>query len=58
MAEGRVPDDPGPLERAVERLKPAHLEVAVTPRGELPARGGRYSALTGGALAEIWEGVG
>lgn len=53
VAAGRVPADPGPLERALERLKPAHLEITVTARGELPAETGRFSGLTGGALAEV-----
>lgn len=62
VAEGRAPGGSGPLEKAVERLRPAHLEFVVTPRGELPAEGGRYSALTGGALLEaagndaLWGG--
>ena len=53
VTEGRVPGDPAPLERAVEKLKPAHLEVLITPRGELPAGMERYAALTGGVMAEI-----
>lgn len=53
VAQGRAPADPGPLERALERLKPAHLEFVVTPRGELPAETRRFSGLTGGALIEV-----
>ena len=53
VTEGRVPRDPAPLERAVEKLKPAHLEVLVTPRGELPAGMERYAALTGGMMVEV-----
>lgn len=53
VTEGRVPGDPAPLERAVEKLKPAHLEVLVTPRGELPAGMERYAALTGGMMVEV-----
>lgn len=53
VTEGRVPGAPAPLERAVEKLKPAHLEVLITPRGELPAGMERYAALTGGVMAEI-----
>lgn len=53
VAEGRVPADPGPLEKALERLKPAHLEITVTARGELPVETGRFSGLTGGVLAEV-----
>ena len=53
VTEGRIPADPAPLERAVEKLKPAHLEVLVTPRGELPAGMKRYVALTGGVMAEV-----
>ena len=53
VTEGRVPGAPAPLERAVEKLKPVHLEVLITPRGELPAGMERYAALTGGVMAEI-----
>ena len=53
VTEGRFPRDPAPLERAVEKLKPAHLEVLVTPRGELPAGMERYAALTGGMMVEV-----
>lgn len=53
VTEGRVPRDPAPLERAVEKLKPAHLEVLITPRGELPAGMERYAALTGGMMVEV-----
>lgn len=53
VTQGRAPADPGPLEKALERLKPAHLEITVTPRGELPAETGRFSGLTGGALIEV-----
>ena len=53
VTEGRVPGDPAPLERAVEKLKPAHLEVHITPRGELPAGMERYAALTGGMMVEV-----
>lgn len=53
VTKGRVPADSGPLEKALERLKPAHLEFIVTPRGELPAEGGRFSGLTGGVMIEV-----
>lgn len=53
VTKGRVPADPGPLEKALERLKPAHLEISVTPRGELMAGTGRFSALAGSTLAEL-----
>ena len=53
VTEGRVPGAPAPLERAVDKLKSAHLEVLITPRGELPAGMERYAALTGGVMAEI-----
>lgn len=55
VTEGRIPGDPAALERAVEKLKPAHLEIVVTPRGELPAGMERYAALTGGVMVEIWS---
>lgn len=53
VTEGRIPADPAPLERALEKLKPAHLEIFVVPRGELSAGMARYAALTGGLMAEV-----
>ena len=38
VTEGRVPGAPAPLERAVEKLKPAHLEVLITPPGRVARR--------------------
>ena len=38
VTEGRFPRDPAPLERAVEKLKPAHLEVLITPPGRVARR--------------------
>ena len=38
--------------RAVERLKPAHLSVAVLPTADLTAH--RWEAVTGGVMMEVW----
>lgn len=48
VCRGRMPENTGALERAVERLKPAHLAVAVLPTAELETADG--PALHGGAL--------
>ena len=40
------------LKRAVERLKPAHLSVAVLPTADLTAN--RWEAVTGGVMMEVW----
>lgn len=48
VCRGRMPESTGALERAVERLKPAHLAVAVLPTAELETVDG--SALHGGVL--------
>lgn len=52
VTEGRVPGAPAPLERAVEKLKSAHLEVEVLPGAALEAS--HRAALTGGVMMEIW----
>lgn len=49
----RVPGDMTALEEAVQRQKPAHLEVLVTPVGELRADTGRYHALTCNVYLEV-----
>lgn len=48
VCRGRLPEDTGALARAVERLKPAHLAVAVVPAAELETADG--PALHGGVL--------
>ena len=48
VCRGRMPESSGALARAVERLKPAHLAVAVLPAAELETADG--PALHGGAL--------
>ena len=48
VCRGRLPEDTGALARAVERLKPAHLAVAVLPAAELETAPG--IALHGGVL--------
>lgn len=53
LYEGRLPEDTAPLERAVKRLKPAHLEVTVEPMCRLEAETGRSSALTGGMFFKL-----
>ena len=52
VGEGRVPADIPALERAVERLKPAHLSVAVLSAADLTAH--RWEAVTGGVMMEVW----
>ena len=51
VTRGEVPADIARLERAVERLKPAHLEVTVLPGAVLGAS--RREVLHGGAMVEI-----
>lgn len=49
---GRVPENIAPLERAAERLKPAHLEMTVLRGADLKAP--RRAALTCGVMMEVW----
>ena len=51
VSRGRVPENTAPLERAVAKLKPAHLEVTVVPGADLKAS--HRAALTGGVLSEV-----
>lgn len=51
VSRGRVPENTVPLERAVAKLKPAHLEVVVIPGADLSAQ--RRDGLHGGVMAEI-----
>ena len=53
VGQGRFPENTAPLQRAVARLKPSHLEVEVTPTAALEAA--HWTALTGSVLVEIWE---
>lgn len=59
LYEGRLPEDTAPLETAVARLKPAHLEVAVEPVCRVEGDTGRHLALTGGMFWKLTsrEGV-
>ena len=52
VGRGRFPEDTAPLERAAEKLKPAHLTVEVLPGAALEAS--HRAALTGGVMMEIW----
>ena len=52
VGEGRVPADIPALERALERLKPAHLSVTVLPTADMTAQ--RWAAVTGGVMMEVW----
>lgn len=45
VSRGRIPENTALLERAVERLKPAHLEVAVIPGADMTSN--HWAALTG-----------
>ena len=51
VGRGRFPEDTAPLERAAEKLKPAHLEVTVLPGAVLETR--FRAGLHGGAMVEI-----
>lgn len=51
VTDDRAPVDPAPLERALEKLKPAHLEVEVVPVDALKAP--LWVALTGRMMMEI-----
>lgn len=51
VCRGHVPENPAPLERAVTKLKPAHLEVVVMPGADLAAQ--RWAGLHGGVMLEI-----
>lgn len=53
VSRGRVPENTAPLERAVERLKPAHLEVFVVPGADMASR--RVAGLHGCVMLEVWE---
>ena len=53
VGQGRFPENTAPLQRAVARLKPSHLEMEVTPTAALEAA--HWTALTGSVLVEIWE---
>lgn len=53
LYDGRFPEDPAALEEAVERLKPAHLEVEVTAACRVSAETGRYLAATGGMFLHL-----
>ena len=55
VCRGRMPESTGALERAVERLKPAHLAVAVLPTAELETADG--PALHGGVLTVMTAGA-
>ena len=54
VSRGQVPENTAPLKRAVERLKPAHLEVVVLPGADLEAS--HRAALHGGAVTEVTGG--
>lgn len=51
VSHGCVPENTALLERAVERLKPAHLEVVVMPGADMAS--GRWAALAGGVMVEV-----
>ena len=51
VSRGRIPENTALLERAVEKLKPAHLEVVVMPGADMASD--RWAALTGGVMTEI-----
>ena len=51
VSRGRIPENTALLDRAVEKLKPAHLEVVVMPGADMASD--RWAALTGGVMVEI-----
>lgn len=51
VSRGRIPENTALLERAVEKLKPAHLEVVIMPGADMASD--RWAALTGGVMVEI-----
>lgn len=51
VSRGRIPEYTALLERAVERIKSAHLEVAVIPGADMASD--HWAVLTGGVLMEI-----
>lgn len=51
VSRGRIPENTALLERAVEKLKPAHLEIVVMPGADMVSD--RWAALTGGVMVEI-----
>jgi len=53
ISKNRVPEDTAALERALARLKPAHLSIDVIPVGDLAGTQPRFSALHGGVLMEF-----
>lgn len=53
LYKNRIPGDMTALEEAVQRQKPAHLEIHVVPVGEQRADTGRYLALTCNVYLEL-----
>ena len=53
IANNRVPEDTAALERALARLKPAHLSIEVTPVGAMTGTQPRFSTLHGGIFMEF-----
>ena len=51
VSRGRIPENTALLERAVEKLKPAHLEIVVMPGADMVSD--RWAVLTGGVMVEI-----
>ena len=51
VSRGHVPANTAPLERAVAKLKPAHLEVVLAPAADLATQ--RWAGLHGGVMAEV-----
>ena len=53
ITEGGPPAEAAALRKAVEKLKPAHLEMVVTPHGHMGGTETRYLALSGGLRLRI-----
>ena len=56
LYEGKLPENLTALEKAVRKLKPAHLQVDVASEGLLQSKDKRYLALTGDAFFVITGG--
>lgn len=59
LYEGSLPGDPADLERALQQMKPAHLQMDLAAECLLPSDRKRYLALTGNAFVVLTaqEGV-
>lgn len=52
--ENRLPPDTAALSTAVEKLRPAHLDITVIPRGNFRGCSPLYAALYGSCVVELY----